>query len=160
MVTALGCFFSFAVLVLSPPTLSAPDTFETLSPHRTDALRANIERNFADRSPDIRAGTIQLVMELRDVHPALDMEYVIIPLLSVLKNDKSPELRILAACALLRFDSERARFAVSRRALYDPDERVARRCAVLSRCWKDARKPPCPEGLGSSSSSRRSVDGR
>ena len=57
--------------------------------------------------------------------------------MNILKSDDVAGLRILAACALTRFNSEKARFAVSRRSLYDPDQRVARQCAAFIRSWSE-----------------------
>ena len=106
-----------------------------LTEKQISAIRVNIKNNLTDPSLDIRCSTVQLVMELKEAYPSTDFDYVIIPLVSLLKNDDSPELRILAARALYRFDSEVARYAVSRRALYDPSDRVARNCGTLARSW-------------------------
>jgi hypothetical protein len=141
----------FLVAALVCMTMNAAATPPSGAPALNDAqiasLRANITDNLQDASIDIRTSTMQLVMELKDAYPTADLDFAIIPLMTVLKNDNTPELRILAACALHAYDSELARFAVSRRALYDSSDRVARHCAAIARAWMEKPVETVPAAI-------------
>jgi hypothetical protein len=129
---------ALAVIVLLFAAVSETASAQDNAPYPPKQLRAiktSITDNLKDRSVDIRESTLLLVMELKDTYKNIELDEIIVPLLSVLKSDEVPEIRILAACALYRFDSEIARYAVSRRALYDGNCRVARHCANVAHCW-------------------------
>ena len=53
-------------------------------------------------------------------------------LMSVLKNGQTEEERISAAVALMKINTEQAKFAVKQRAKFDDSERVRRLCAMFS----------------------------
>lgn len=53
-------------------------------------------------------------------------------LMSVLKNGETEEERISAAVALMKINTEQAKFAVKQRAKFDDSERVRRLCAMFS----------------------------
>ena len=135
MNTPVKCLLAAVIVMTMTAAAAPPSGAPSLNDAQLSSLRANIADNLQDANVDIRTSTMQLVLELKDAYPAADLDFAIIPLMTVLKNDNVPELRILAACALHAFDSELARFAVSRRALYDSSDRVARLCAAFPRAW-------------------------
>lgn len=98
-------------------------------------LRENILQNLEHRITEIRANTLQLLIDLSVSHPEVDLDFALIPVMSILKSDRSEGLRILAAVALFHIGGERGHFAVQRRSLYDDSRRVARNCERLSLYW-------------------------
>ena len=56
----------------------------------------------------------------------------VIELMRVLKNGDTEEERISAALALTKINTEKARFAVKQRAIYDDSERVRKMCEKFS----------------------------
>jgi hypothetical protein len=102
---------------------------------RAQLIERNILANLQHPCMEVRAGTIQVLIDLRAKRPDYDLDFAILPIMETLKSDERPECRILAALALYHLDSELGRFAVERRAKYDDSERVARHCATLIRHW-------------------------
>lgn len=107
---------------------------------RAAMIEQNILANLQHPSDEVKGDAIQLVIDMTKTFPALDLDYAIIPLMHILKNDTRVELRILAALALRGFDSDRARFAVAQRARFDESPRVARHCSRLMRDWNSGQE--------------------
>ncbi|MBR9978255.1 MAG: hypothetical protein KFH87_09220 [Bacteroidetes bacterium] len=124
-----------AILVLPFNTLTAEKP-EPLTDRQTELIKKNVLTNLDHPSLEVRAGTMQLLIELKQAHPDYDVSYAVFPMMDVLKNDEKPEFRILAALTLYHLDSEVGRFAVERRAQFDSDDRVVRHCASLARNWE------------------------
>lgn len=131
------CCALLAVLVLNPPALSADEPQKELTPRQLDLVRQNFVYNLTTCCPDILVSCMQTMKQLKTTYPQYDFDYAIIPLLSHLKNDERCEVRIMAAIALAEFDSEMARFAISRRMTYDPAERVQKICGAIVHSWKE-----------------------
>ena len=55
----------------------------------------------------------------------------VIPLMHVLRNDESPEARIMAALSLFKIGDERGIFAVKRAIEFDKNEQVRNMCAIF-----------------------------
>ena len=125
-------FFVSLALCVALVACSVEALAKDPSPKISSETQAAIEKNILAglNSPitEIRTDVIQLVIDLQKSHPEIDLHSAVIPLMCCLKSGESEELRILAALALISFDSEKAHWAVERRALYDPSERVARHC--------------------------------
>jgi hypothetical protein len=144
MKTALATvLIAFACLSASASAFHSGDE-KALTDKQLASIRESIISNLTDECCDIRTSTLQLVIELRQAYPTMDLDYAIIPIMRVLKSDDVPGLRILAACALNCFDSDMGRYAVTRRALYDSNDRVAHHCAALMRSWT---VKALPEGI-------------
>lgn len=105
------------------------------STHQRAALERNILAGLQNPTMEVRASTMQLIVDLREADPTLDLNFAIIPLMDQLKSSDYAELRILSALALNSFDSQVGRFAVARRALYDPSTRVSKICAAITNSW-------------------------
>ncbi|MCZ7556974.1 MAG: hypothetical protein M5R41_11300 [Bacteroidia bacterium] len=99
-------------------------------------IETNVIANLQHPSLEVRAGTMQLLIDMKKEKPQMDLSYAVLPMLETLKSDEKPEFRILAALALYHLDSDLGRFAVERRAKYDSSERVAKHCAALVRSWE------------------------
>jgi hypothetical protein len=98
-------------------------------------IETNVIANLQHPSLEVRAGTMQLLIDMKKEWPQNDLSYAVLPMLETLKSDEKPEFRILAALALYHLDSDLGRFAVERRAKYDSSERVAKHCAALAKSW-------------------------
>jgi hypothetical protein len=122
-------------LCLAPVYALTDEPAKPLSSEQLSLIEKNVLRNLQCCCCEVRANTVQTIIDLKLAYPKEDFDYAIIPLMSILKNDERYEVRILAAQALYQYDSDLAKFAVSRRALYDDSERVAKRCATLIREW-------------------------
>lgn len=127
------------VLLLAGPAVPAPAQ-EAFSPERIELMKKNITANLSHSAFGVRAGTLQLMIDLRQSHPEVSLDFAVIPVMRILKQDGHEGLRILAAVTLYHIGGERSRFAVSRRALYDASRRVARHCSRLRQYW-DAPAP-------------------
>jgi len=137
MKPAWMCCALFAVALLIPPGLSAGDIPNDLTPRQLDMIEKNFVYNLSTCCPDILVSCIQTMIQLKTTYPQHDFDYAVIPLLSRMKNDERCEVRIIAALALSEFDSDLARFAISRRADYDPSERVQKVCGAIVHSWKE-----------------------
>ena len=126
-----------AVMVFATMTVSAQDA-QPLSEKQTELIKENVLENLEHSSMEVRAGTMQLLIELKSTYPNYDVSYAVLPMMETLKHDSKPEFRILAALALYHLDSDLGRFAVERRAKFDDDPRVARHCSALARNWGQA----------------------
>jgi hypothetical protein len=106
-----------------------------LSPQQIAAIQENICHNLGHRIANIRANSLQLLIDLQKSHPEVDLSFAQLPVMHILKQDDSEGLRILAAVALYHIGDRRGRYAVQRRALYDDSPRVAQQCTRLFRYW-------------------------
>ncbi|MCZ7556975.1 MAG: hypothetical protein M5R41_11305 [Bacteroidia bacterium] len=105
------------------------------SERQAKLIETNVIANLQHPSLEVRAGTMQLLIDMKKEWPQQDLSYAVLPMLETLKSDEKPEFRILAALALYHLDSDLGRFAVERRAKYDSSERVAKHCAALVKSW-------------------------
>ncbi len=131
-------FFFLSMLVLAlglSPSADAKSPLPVRSAQKMAVLEKNILAGLQSPTLEVRASTMQLIIDLREADPTLNLNFAILPLMDQLKSSDAPELRILSALALNAFDSEVGRFAVSRRALYDPSARVSKICAAISKTW-------------------------
>ena len=124
-------FMAFA-LSTTPVAAQNADAFPAC---RVERIRANIARNLEHPLADVRANTIQLIIDLKKRCPFIDLDFAAIPLLRTLKSDERDEIRMLAAVALYRLGVETGHFAIARRAEYDDSARVRRHCARLHAWW-------------------------
>lgn len=125
---------TLALVLAVAPMMQAQEA-KPLTEKQLELIKKNVLANLEHTSLEVRAATMQLLIDMKETYPSNDLAYAIIPLMETLKNDEKPEFRILAALALFHLDSELGRFAVERRAKYDDDERVARHCATLAKKW-------------------------
>jgi hypothetical protein len=128
-------------LCLTPAFAFTDEPVRPLTAEQFSLIEKNILRNLDCCCCEVRANTIQTIIDLKKAYPNENFDYAIIPLMSLLKSDNRYEVRILAALALYQYDSELAKFAISRRALYDSSERVAKHCATLIREWNNKHVP-------------------
>ncbi|MFZ0453435.1 MAG: HEAT repeat domain-containing protein [Ignavibacteriaceae bacterium] len=55
----------------------------------------------------------------------------VIPLMSILKSDKSPEARVMAALSLFKIGDERGIFAIKQAVKFDDNEWVKKMCNIF-----------------------------
>jgi hypothetical protein len=123
-----------AVMAMSTMTVTAQDA-EPLSDRQMELIKENVLANLNHPSFEVRAGTMQLLINLKKQYASYDLSFAVLPMMETLKGDEKPEFRILSALALYHLDSDLGRFAVERRAKFDDNDRVARHCAALARNW-------------------------
>ncbi len=124
-------------LVALSLTASAQDA-RPLTEKQKSLIETNVLANLESASMEVRASTMQLVIDLKKTYPAYDISFAVIPMMETLKSDEKAEFRILAALTLYHLNSDLGRFAVERRAEYDSNDRVARHCSMLARNWGKA----------------------
>lgn len=122
-----------ALLTAGP--LNAQTGSTDITPEAQTILKKNILRNLEHRITDIRANTLQLIIDLAVSHREVDLGFALLPTMHILKHDNHEGLRILAAVALFHIGGDRGQFAVKRRSLYDSSPRVARNCSRLALYW-------------------------
>lgn len=122
-------------LVALPLASALAQDARSLTERQMELIEKNVLANLESPSMEVRAGTMQTLIELRKAYPSYDVNYAVLPMMETLKHDDKPAFRILAALTLYHLDSELGRFAVERRAQYDDNPRVARHCAALVRNW-------------------------
>ena len=135
MKTAAIALVILLSMCIGPAFALTDQPAKPLTDKQLSLVEKNILRNLNCNTCEVRANTIQTIIDLKTAYPQQNFDYTLIPLMSILKGDDRYEVRILAALALYQFDSELAKFAVSRRALYDSSDRVAKHCAAMTREW-------------------------
>lgn len=131
----LSIFALVLAMITIPLTNAAAQDARPLTERQQQLIEKNILANLESGSMEVRAGTMQTLIELKKSYPSYDVSYAVIPMMETLKHDDKASFRILAALTLYHLDSELGRFAVERRAQFDSDRRVARHCAALVRNW-------------------------
>ena len=67
----------------------------------------------------------------------------VIPLMSILKSDKSPEARVMAALSLFKIGDERGIYAIKQAVTFDDNEWVKKMCNIFYQMYltnKEAEK--------------------
>ena len=124
------------VVTAASPAYTSAQNAKPLSTEQQELIQKNVLANLQHSSLEVRANTIQLLIDLKKTYPTYDFGYALLPMMETLKSNERPEFRILAALALYHLDSELGKFAVARRAQYDESPRVAKHCASLIRNWE------------------------
>ncbi len=138
MKKSLSVYALMLALVALPLTAAVAQDARPLTENQKSLIETNVLANLESPSMEVRAGTMQLLIDLKKTYPKFDIGFAVLPMMETLKSDEKAEFRILAALALYHLDSELGRFAVERRAEYDSNDRVARHCAMLVRNWGKA----------------------
>ncbi|MBE0643532.1 MAG: hypothetical protein IH600_05595 [Bacteroidetes bacterium] len=124
-----------SLLLLMCGQLPAQPGTSRLNEQQIALLATNVTRNLALDSDEIKANTLQLLIDLDATHPEVELDFAVIPVMRILKRHTEEGMRVLAAVALQHIGGERARFAVERRAEYDASAFVARNCARIAVFW-------------------------
>lgn len=121
-------------LMMSGQLPAQPGT-PRLNERQIALLTENVTHNLSLDSDEIKANTLQLLIDLDATHPEVPLDFAVIPVMRLLKRHADEGMRVLAAVALQHIGGERARFAVERRADYDASDFVARNCARIALFW-------------------------
>ena len=131
----LSLFAMLAMLAI-PASLSAASSNPPLSEDRQEIIRTNRVAGLENPSAEVRASYMQLVIDLKRAYPDYDFDYAIIPLMSILKNEDSCPMRMLAALALYEYeDSRMSRFAVLQTFYHCDSDRLSKHCKTLVLKW-------------------------
>ena len=131
----LSLFAMLAMLAI-PASLSAASSNPPLSEDRQEIIRTNLVAGLENPSAEVRASYMQLVIDLKRAYPDYDFDYAIIPLMSILKNEDSCPMRMLAALALYEYeDSRMSRFAVLQTFYHCDSDRLSKHCKTLVLKW-------------------------
>ena len=90
-------------------------------------------------NPGLKAGCIYMIGELCS-------DKGLVPLLDILHNDASEEMRILAALSLYKIRDSRGIFAIKKAIRFDQSERVSRLCKIFYKTYlQDTQFMPLPD---------------
>ena len=123
----------FALWMPSPSTALEPPRLMTKQ--KMEQLEQNISRNLQCNCPQLYVDVVNTLIDLNKQYPEQDFNFAIIPLMTEMKSSDNVEKRLISALALSYFDSTIARYAISRRGLYDPSERMTRLCQAIEHSW-------------------------
>jgi hypothetical protein len=134
-ILALILFFGISVSAIASeypkPTKTSESTM-TLALANQDLIEANILANLGSSIDQVRGDALQLIIDIKNNYPAINMDYAVFPLMSLLKGDENENVRILSAMALSLFDSDRGHFTIRQASKFDSSVRVQKICKVLS----------------------------
>lgn len=128
-------FVFLSLFLLMAGSLPARQSNPPLEERQIALITENLRNNLTTCCDEVKANTLQLLIDLDATHPEVPLDFAVLPVMRILKQHSDEGMRILAAVALQRIGGERARYAVSRRALYDESERVSRNCSRIARHW-------------------------
>lgn len=128
------------LFLLMSGSLPARQSDPPLDERQIALIKENLTNNLTKCCDEVKANSLQLLIDLDATHPEVPLDFAVLPVMRILKQHSDEGMRILAAVALQRIGGERARYAVSRRALYDESERVSRNCRRIARHW-DSNPP-------------------
>ena len=69
----------------------------------------------------------------------IESQKAVIPLMGILKSDKNPEARIMAALALFKIGNEKGMFAVQQAVKFDDNEQVKKMCEIFYNMYVQER---------------------
>lgn len=101
---------------------------------KEDILRLaskNLKLTLGHSGDMLRESAILAVLDIKSTYPDLNMSEVIIPLMHILRNDRDPNLRILAALALYEVGDGRALWALREAVKFDSHRVVRHVCASM-----------------------------
>lgn len=124
-----------SLFLLTAGSLPARQLDTPLDERQITLITENLTNNLTTCCDEVKANSLQLLIDLDATHPEVPLDFAVLPVMRILKQHSDEGMRILAAVALQRIGGERARYAVSRRALYDESERVSRNCSRIARHW-------------------------
>ena len=128
-------FVLLSLFLLMAGSLPARQSNPPLDERHIALITENLHNNLTTCCDEVKANTLQLLIDLDATHPEVPLDFAVLPVMRILKQHSDEGMRILAAVALQHIGGERARYAVSRRALYDVSERVSRNCSRIARHW-------------------------
>ena len=98
-----------------------------------DAIEQSLAMALRTPSPGMQASASQVIRDLRVLLPDQEFSLLIIPLMSIVKNeDADVPVRMVAALALHDLNSGKGDFAIQQTARFAKNERLKHLCAALT----------------------------
>jgi hypothetical protein len=126
--------FALSLLVLANVSFGANKNDEVWFKGATvDAIERSLAMALRTPSPGMQATASQVIRDLRGLLPDQDFSLLIIPLMSIVKDDNADvPVRMVAALALHDLHSGKGDFAIQQTARFATNERLKRLCASLT----------------------------
>lgn len=96
-----------------------------------ELIELNVLSNFNSPIEEVRANTVQLIIDIKLQRPDTNLDYAVFPLMNALKTDSNEGVRILSAIALYYMNTEVGNFAIQQASKHDDSKRVQRQCKIL-----------------------------
>lgn len=106
-------------------------SFQILPQETTVKTSAEMEACFETLQQGLNSDNTGLIAGCAYMSGELRCERSIIPLMKMLHNSESEELRILAALSLYKIGDSRGIFAIKQSIKFDESERVQRMCSIF-----------------------------
>ena len=129
----LGVFFLFIFLLTS---VYPQDTIKVLKKISDET----VDQNYLE---GVKADNLGLKISASYYLGERKSSKAVIPLMSILKSDKSPEARIMAALSLFKIGDERGMYAIKQAVKFDDNEWVKKMCNIFYQMYltnKEAEK--------------------
>lgn len=126
--------FAIAMLLFASSALSAKNTDDAwFKGTAVDLIERNLAAALTMRSDGVQASASQVVRDLKALLPDQEFTPVVIPLMSIVKNeDGDVGVRMVAALALYDLKSARGDFALSQMARFSKNDRIQHLCLWLT----------------------------
>ena len=129
----LGVFFLFLFFLTS---VYPQDTIKVLKKISDET----VDQNYLE---GVKADNLGLKISASYYLGERKSSKAVIPLMSILKSDKSPEARIMAALSLFKIGDERGMYAIKQAVKFDDNEWVKKMCNIFYQMYltnKEAEK--------------------
>ena len=129
----LGVFFLFIFLLTS---VYPQDTIKVLKKISDET----VDQNYLE---GVKADNLGLKISASYYLGERKSSKAVIPLMSILKSDKSPEARVMAALSLFKIGDERGIYAIKQAVTFDDNEWVKKMCNIFYQMYltnKEAEK--------------------
>ena len=129
----LGVFFLFLFFLTS---VYPQDTIKVLKKISDET----VDQNYLE---GVKADNLGLKISASYYLGERKSSKAVIPLMSILKSDKSPEARVMAALSLFKIGDERGIYAIKQAVTFDDNEWVKKMCNIFYQMYltnKEAEK--------------------
>ena len=129
----LGVFFLFLFFLTS---VYPQDTIKVLKKISDET----VDQNYLE---GVKADNLGLKISASYYLGERKSSKAVIPLMSILKSDKSPEARVMAALSLFKIGDERGIYAIKQAVKFDDNEWVKKMCNIFYQMYltnKEAEK--------------------
>lgn len=117
------------ILTLIVVSLFSGKIFSNVNPMNKTIDKNKIEINLIN---GLNSGNSGLMVSSALFLGDLQVTTSVIPLMSILHNEKNEKVRVAAALALIKIGDERGKYAVKQAAKFDNSDYVRRMCSILS----------------------------
>lgn len=125
------------LMLLFAVSLFLISSFQIFPQETTVKTSAEMEACFKTLQQGLNSENTGLIAGCAYMSGELRCERSIVPLLKILHNSKSEELRILAALSLYKIGDSRGIFAIKQSIKFDESERVQRMCSIFYKAYVD-----------------------